>query len=67
MLSLGALGGCDGGTDNLKASEIKALLVPFFGLDRVNRCNSVLCGENEIVVAPGSAVKKPELENELDR
>jgi hypothetical protein len=46
MLSLGAMGGCGGGTDHLKASEIKTLLAPFFGLDRVNRCTAVLCGEN---------------------
>jgi hypothetical protein len=46
MLSLGAMGGCGGGTDHLKASEIKTLLIPFFGLDRVNRCTAALCEEN---------------------
>ena len=46
MLSLGAMGGCEGGTNELRASEIKTLLVPFFGLMRVARCTAVLCGEN---------------------
>jgi hypothetical protein len=53
MLSLGAMGGCGGGTDHMKASEIKALLIPFFGLERVDRCTAVLCGANAEPIRAG--------------
>lgn len=49
MLSLGCMGGFEGGTDNMKASEIKNLLIPFFGADRIARCTDILCGKNDKV------------------
>jgi hypothetical protein len=42
MLQLGAFAE---GTGNMRASEIKALLVPFFGAERVDRCVGVVCGK----------------------
>lgn len=65
MLSLGAMGGCEGGTDHLKASEIKTLLVPFFGLDRVNRCTAALCGENAEMQAIRPGASADNTENDL--
>lgn len=44
ILSLGGNGGAEGGTNDMRASEIKELLVPFFGRERVLRCTDVLCG-----------------------
>ena len=45
MLQLGAFGGAEGGTDQMRASDIKALLVPFFGEERIARCNDIICGK----------------------
>ena len=52
MLQLGAF---SEGTENMKASEIKALLVPFFGAKRVDQCVDVVCGKANAQISGGTA------------
>jgi hypothetical protein len=40
MLHIGAFAK---GTQDMKASEIRSLLVPFFGEDTVKRCTDIIC------------------------